>query len=926
MLPSPNFSPELYAKCAVIDFTVTMAGLEQQLLGRVIGQEKAELEDERAKLVEEVNNNEKRLKYYEDKLLACLSASKGNLIDDEELIDTLADAKKASSEIKEKLSVAVETRKRINAAREEYRPVAIRGSVLYFLVVEMSLVNPMYQTSLNQFLALYDAGIERSERHQLTSKRINAIIDCATYSLFRYLSRGLFEAHKLMFVLLMACKVEMRSGNLAHGSFQTLLKGGAALNMAECRPKPVHWIPDRAWLNVVALSEAVKTFRSLPDYISRNDQQWRQWWDQEAPEHAKVPDLEERVDAFERLLLIRCIREDRTLLCALDYIKHTLGPQYAQTLVLDLDAVVDECNALMPVVFLLSQGSDPTSQVEALSKKWKKRLGAISMGQGQEAAAHALIAAGFQSGDWVLCQNCHLGLPFLRELEDLLARQELAAVAEEFRLWITSEPHSAFPIGLLQMSVKLTNEPPQGMRAGILRSYSWMTQDLFDNFRRPEWRPMLFTICMLHSISQERRKFGPIGWCIPYEFNFGDWSASIQFIQNHLTTIGDDPRKGAPVSYDTIRYMVAEIQYGGRVTDDKDRILLATLTEVLISPRILSPDHTFCAGYTIPRFEEIQKHRDFIAERMPLVDPPEVFGLNSNADITYRLRLASQALATILDIQPRSGGAAGGLTREEQAVATADDLLKKVPPAWSRDWLADALQRIGHRQPLNIFCGQEIDRLRVVLLLIRRTLLDLKLAVAGTIVMSTELQEALDHLYDSRVPPRWVRVSWPSPNLGLWFQEVLRRHEQLNDWVIHDRPCKYWLTGFFNPQGFLTCVRQEVCRAHAKDGWSLDAMETKSEVQRVEKHEVDKPPPEGVFIFGMFLEGCSWDKSRQKMKEAAPKEMFKELPVVHITGVESGFRQQKKKGELSKFRCPVYKYPTRNDLNWIFDCDLNSEE
>ena len=175
--------------------------------------------------MEEVNNNEKRLKYYEDKLLAQLSASSGNLIDDEELIETLADAKKASTEIKEKLSIAVETRKRINSAREEYRPVAIRGSVLYFLIVEMSLVNPMYQTSLNQFLYLYDTGIDRAERHQLTSKRIVAIIECITLSIFRYIGRGLFEEHKLMFVLLMACKIELRGGNLAASSFQTLLKG-----------------------------------------------------------------------------------------------------------------------------------------------------------------------------------------------------------------------------------------------------------------------------------------------------------------------------------------------------------------------------------------------------------------------------------------------------------------------------------------------------------------------------------------------------------------------------------------------------------------------------------------------------------------------------------------------------------------------------
>ena len=97
---------------------------------------------------------------------------------------------------------------------------------------------------------------------------------------------------------------------------------------------------------------------------------------------------------------------------------------------------------------------------------------------------------------------------------------------------------------------------------------------------------------------------------------------------------------------------------------------------------------------------------------------------------------------------------------------------------------------------------------QVVIVLVKRTLQDLKLAIAGTIVMSAELQEALDNLVDARVPPRWVKVSWPAPNMGLWFAELVKRHEQLNDWVLHDRPAKYWLTGFFNPQGFLTSVRQ----------------------------------------------------------------------------------------------------------------------
>ena len=61
------------------------------------------------------------------------------------------------------------------------------------------------------------------------------------------------------------------------------------------------------------------------------------------------------------------------------------------------------------------------------------------------------------------------------------------------------------------------------------------------------------------------------------------------------------------------------------------------------------------------------------------------------------------------------------------------------------------------------------------------------------------------------LPSRPMQVSWPSPNMGVWFQDVIKTHDQLQSWLDRDRPRQYWLTGFFNPQGFLTAVRQEVC-------------------------------------------------------------------------------------------------------------------
>jgi hypothetical protein len=99
------------------------------------------------------------------------------------------------------------------------------------------------------------------------------------------------------------------------------------------------------------------------------------------------------------------------------------------------------------------------------------------------------------------------------------------------RIWITAEPHPQFPIGLLQMGIKITNEAPVGMKAGLRASYQWVNQDMLDAVSRFEWRQLLFAMCFLHSVVQERRKFGPIGWNVPYEFNASDLSACTQFLQ-----------------------------------------------------------------------------------------------------------------------------------------------------------------------------------------------------------------------------------------------------------------------------------------------------------------------------------------------------------------------------------------------------------
>jgi len=947
-LPNPNFSPELQAKTNVVDFTVTQKGLEEQLLGKVIGKEQKALEDQLNGVLEEVNSNTKALLALDASLLERLTSNTGNLLEDEELIQVLANTKTKAAEVNQKLIAAAETKASIAEKREQFRPVATRGSVLYFSIVEMSGVNCMYQTSLAQFLVLFMDSMEKAEKATLASKRVANIIDKLTYIVYRYINRGLYEADKLTFVLLVTMKILITDGQLKGSDLTLFLRGGAALDIDSVRRKPFPWINNEAWLNVVELSQQQKFFANLPNDMSANEAMWRRWYEDNEPERMDIPDYETKLNEvqgigpFYRLLLVRSLRMDRCMLMCRWFIRNIeeMGPTYVEPVTDTIESIYEGMVSHTPVVFLLSIGADPTEAIEGLARKRKLPSPAvISMGEGQEQVAVRAMQAGSANGTWVLLQNCELGMELMATMEDFLSRLR-EGQDPNFRLFITALPDPAFPMGLLQMSTKVTNEPPAGLKAGILRSYTIIVdQDRLERVDQgaAQWRQLLFALCFLHSVVQERRKFGSLGWCIPYEYNNGDLTACILFLEKHLYN--------GSISWPTFQYMVSEAQYGGKITDSLDRRLFKTYTTTWLNsmtcqegfsfnpktPIFKMPDNFV---YKVENYESIGQYHNYIRS-FPEIDSPEIFGLHPNADLTFRVKEVNALFNTLGDTQPKGGGSSGdGPSREDVVSTKALEYLQKIPEHYVEEEFYSRIFRPNQiTPPMNIFLYQEIQRLENVITKVENMLKQLRLAIGGEVVMTEELQQCLDAIYDAKVPRMWLftvagdEFSWILPTLGLWFTSLLARDDQDRTWLnqnLINRPSTYWLTGFFNPQGLLTAMKQEVCRKHQKDKWALDDIMYHTDVMQYERAEsVKAPPPEGIYIHGLYLEGGAWSKEHQTMCESEPKILFVPLPVLFVTALHKDIEEANRKKMLSTlYDCPCYKYRTRTDRYFIFYVQL----
>lgn len=101
--------------------------------------------------------------------------------------------------------------------------------------------------------------------------------------------------------------------------------------------------------------------------------------------------------------------------------------------------------------------------------------------------------------------------------QDTRNHGELFQVHRDFRLWLTAMPTPAFPVAVLQNGIKMTLEPPKGLKSNLIRQFSRLDDAYLSTCDKPDaWRKLLFGMCLFHAVVQDRRKFGALGWNIRF--------------------------------------------------------------------------------------------------------------------------------------------------------------------------------------------------------------------------------------------------------------------------------------------------------------------------------------------------------------------------------------------------------------------------
>merc|ERR1711871_1822813 len=527
----------------------------------------------------------------------------------------------------------------------------------------------------------------------------------------------------------------------------------------------------------------------------------------------------------------------------------------------------------------------------------------ISLGQGQEPIAEKAMDRMYVEGGWVMLENIELVAKWLPKLEKKLEALGVGA-HPDFRVFMSAQPQKVVPVPILQRSIKVTNEPPSGLKANMLRGFLLFNGSVWENSsKQSELKAIVFALVFFHSIMCERRKFGPIGWNRNYPYANGDLTVCITVANNYV-------EQGSKIPWDDMRYLFGEIMYGGHITDNWDRRLCNTYLLTHVRAELVE-GIDFFPSFPSPPAMSYKQYQEYIEETLEK-ETPIAYGLHPNSEINFMTTQSNNMFNAIGSLQPRGAGGGGAKDKVKNIL---NEIMEKIPEQFS---MLDVEEKIDERTPYTGVFLQECDRMNALLFEMKRSLIELDMGLKGELSITDAMEAVSNSLFDDSLPPTWVKNSWDTMRpLSSWLVNMLERYKQLSEWTADlQTPKVTWLSGLFNPQAFLTAVLQVTAR---KNEWALDKMAIQTDVTKKAPEEVEGATRDGAYVHGLYCEGARWDMGGNSLDDAKLKELYPIMPVILVKA-----QTQEKMSDRDIYSCPCYKTQFRGPT-FVFAATLRTK-
>ncbi|XP_055846761.1 dynein heavy chain, cytoplasmic isoform X3 [Episyrphus balteatus] len=944
--PTVEFPPDICSRVTFVNFTVTRSSLQSQCLNQVLKAERPDIDEKRSDLLKLQGEFRLRLRQLEKSLLQALNDAKGKILDDDSVITTLETLKKEAYDINMKVDETDKVIAEIETVSQQYLPLSVACSNIYFTMDSLNQVHFLYQYSLKMFLDIFSTVLFNNTK--LEGKTDHTVrLTIITRDLFQVcydrVARGMLHADRLTFALLM-CKIHLKGTSEANldSEFNFFLRSREGLLL---NPTTVDGLSSEQIESVNRLATRLPIFKKLIEKL-KSMPEIGAWLQQSSPEQC-VPQLWDESKAlspvsssFHQLLLIQAFRPDRVIAAGHNVVNTVLGEDFMSTAEKELDfaqVIEKQLNCNTPALLCSVPGFDASGRVDDLAAELNKKISSIAIGsaEGFNQAERAINMA-CKSGKWVLLKNVHLAPQWLVQLEKKLHSLQPHS---GFRLFLTMEISPRVPVNLLRAGRIFVYEPPPGIRANLLRTFS--TVPATRMMKSPGERARLyFLLAWFHAIVQERLRYVPLGWAKKYEFNESDLRVACDTLDTWIdsTAMGRTNLPPEKVPWDALVTLLSQSIYGGKIDNDFDQRLLASFLSKLFTARSFEADFALVANVdggaggqrhiTMPdgtRRDHFLKWIENLADRQT----PSWLGLPNNAEKVLLTTRGTDLVSKLLKMQQLEDDdeLAYSVDENQEAVQTRNEDGR---PSWMKtlhnsasSWL-ELLPKNLHvlkrtveniKDPLYRYFEREVTSGAKLLTTVISDLQDVVLICQGEKKQTNHHRSMLSELVRGIIPKGWRRYTVPiGCTVIQWITDFSNRVKQLQkvSQLVSQAGAKelqgfpVWLGGLLNPEAYITATRQCVAQANS---WSLEELALEVTITEAGSNSNQKDSSFGVT--GLKLQGAQCKNNELLLAST----IMMDLPVTILKWVKANSDVR-----VSKLTLPVYLNSTRTEL--LFTVDL----